>query len=57
MKKSIGSVSVTPSSAAVSFTALSPISSAWRAKASLPSYQWTVTRSPFSVCQSWSVSA
>ena len=57
MKKSIGSVSVTPSSAAVSLIARSPMSSALRANASLPSYQWTVTRSPLSVASRGVVSS
>ena len=56
MKKSIGSVSVTPSSADVSRTACSPMSSALRANDSPPADQWTVIRSPFSVFQSWLVS-
>jgi hypothetical protein len=56
MKKSIGSVSVTPNSAEVSLTACSPMSSAFFANASPPSVQWTVMRSPSRVFQSWLVS-
>ena len=57
MKKSIGSVSVTPSSSETSATASSPIWSARSPNAWPPSYQWTRTTSPWSVSQSWFVVA
>jgi hypothetical protein len=57
MKKSTGSISVTPRSCDVWATASSPILSARWPNASSPWYQWTVTSLPLSVFQSTRVSA